>query len=69
MVKDVPYGWKIPAKAALRWSKEAQKHIEARIAEIGNDPGHKEEYLEAKATWQALRSAEVKISAELNNRK
>lgn len=59
------YAWRLPAQAALRWAVKAQRVIEQRISAIENDQGHRQEYLDAKLTWQALRNAEVKIKDAL----
>lgn len=66
-MKHTAYGRRMAAKAALRWAVKAQKEIEKRLEVIENNPSYKEECLNAKATWQALRSAEVKIRSELQN--
>lgn len=58
-MKHTAYGWRMAAKA--------QKEIEKRLEVIENNPSSEEEYLDAKATWKALRSAEVKIRSELQN--
>lgn len=68
-MKHVAYGWRMATKAALRWAVKAQKEIEERLEVIENNPSCEAEYLDAKATWKALRSAEVKIRNELNNSK
>lgn len=68
-MKHTAYGWRMAANAALRWAVNPQKEIEERLEVIENNPSRKEEYLNAKATWQALRSAEVKIRNGLNNSK
>lgn len=68
-MKHTAYSWRMAANAALRWVVKAQKEIEERLEVIENNPSCEAEYLNAKATWQALRSAEVKIRNELNNSK
>ena len=75
-MKTVAYGWRMTARAALRWTREAQKKIEERLEEIEeglkeieNAPKYEREYLDAKAVWKALKSAEVRIADELNIRK
>lgn len=45
------------------------EEIEEGLKEIENAPKYEREYLDAKAVWKALKSAEVRIADELNIRK
>ena len=66
-MKHVAYSWRMAANAVLRWAVKAQEEIEERLEVIENNPSCEAEYLDAEATWKALRSVEVEIRSALQN--
>ena len=62
-LRGVPYGWKMSAKAALKWIKVAEKNIEIRLNELNEQ---EDEYLNATVMWKILHNAENEIAQQMN---